>query len=136
MALAAPVAAAAQGPVSEEVAVRKVVETYLHGLKFNDVRDFKEAFWPNALLLFVTRQGGLGQLTQEQWYKGFAAVAGKEEQGTLRIASIEVVRDIASVKVVEDYATSRYTDFISLVKFDGAWKVVNKVYTAEKRPNS
>jgi hypothetical protein len=37
------------------------------------------------------------------------------------------------VKVVEDYPGSRYTDFLSLVRFDGQWRIVNKVFTAEKR---
>jgi hypothetical protein len=58
-------------------------------------------------------------LTQSEWYAGFAKSAGQEEQGDLRIAAIEVTRDIASVKVVEDYPGSRYTDYLSLVRFDG-----------------
>jgi len=31
---------------AEEQAVRATVETYLHGLKFNDVDSFKKAFCP------------------------------------------------------------------------------------------
>jgi hypothetical protein len=31
---------------AEEQAVRATVETYLHGLKFNDVDSFKKAFYP------------------------------------------------------------------------------------------
>lgn len=123
---------AAQAAPSEEAAVRAVVASYLHGLKFNDVGGLKAAFWPETRLLWRKRDGSLGQLTQEDWYKGFAGSAGKEEQGDLRIASLEITRDIASVKVVEDYPGSRYTDYISLVKFDGGWKIVAKVYTVEK----
>lgn len=124
---------AGQAQTGEDGAVRDVVNTYLHGLKFNDVASLRRAFWPEAKLFFLERDGHLGQLTQEAWYKGFAASAGKEEGGELRIASVEVIRDIASVKVVEDYPGSRYIDFLSLVKFDGAWRIVNKVYTSERR---
>ncbi len=132
--LTAPsVAAHAQAAANEDLAVRDVINAYLHGLKFNDVESLRRAFWPEARLYFVGRDGHLGQLTQADWYKGFAASAGKEEQGDLRIASLEIVRDIASVKVVEDYPGSRYTDYLSLVKFDGAWHIVNKVYTSERR---
>lgn len=120
-------------PTADETAVRTVVEAYLHGLKFNDVPSLKKAFWPDAKLYFTTRDGKLGQLTQTDWYAGFAQSAGKEEKGDLRIAALEVTRDIASVKVVEDYPGSRYTDYISLVRFDGHWMIVNKIYTAEKR---
>src|SRR5580765_999152 len=108
--LALGVGAAAQQP-SEEALVRQTVETYLHGLKFNDVASLKKAFHPEAKLFFVKKDGSLGQLTQEQWYKGFEASAGKEEQGSLSIASIDVSGNIASVKVREDYPDSIYTDY-------------------------
>jgi len=120
-------------PSADETAVRAVVESYLHGLKFNDVPSLTKAFWPEAKLYFTTRDGHLGQLTQAEWYAGFAKSAGQEEAGDLRIAALEVTRDIASVKVVEDYPRSRYTDYISLVRFEGRWQIVNKVYTAERR---
>lgn len=122
-----------QAQTADESAVRTVVESYLHGLKFNDVPSLRKAFWPEARLFFAKRDGTLGQLTQEAWYAGFAQSAGKEEEGTLQIVSVEVTRDIATVKVVEDYPGSRYTDYLSLLRFDGSWKIVNKVYTAERR---
>jgi len=132
--LSMPPSAPAQGkPTADEQAVRTVVEHYLHGLKFNDVTGLKRAFWPEARLFFVQKDGSLGQLTQEDWYKGFAASAGKEEPGDLRITALEVTGDIASVKVVEEYPRSRYIDYLSLVRFDGGWHIVNKVYTSERK---
>jgi hypothetical protein len=125
-------ALAAQIP-NDSVAVRTVVESYLHGLKFNDVPSLKRAFWPEARLYWAKRDGTLGQLTQTDWYTGFEKSAGKEEAGDLRIASLEITQSIASVKVVEDYATSRYTDYLSLVRFNGEWRIVNKIYAAERR---
>lgn len=123
----------AQAPAADDrAAVRAVVETYLHGLKFNDVESLKKAFWPDAKLFFVKRDGSLGQLTQADWYAGFAQAAGKESKADLKIAALEVTNDIASVKVVETYPTSRYTDYISLVRFGGQWQIVNKIYTEQK----
>ena len=122
-------------PQGEEAAVRQVVESYLHGLKFNDVEGLKKAFWPEAKLFFVGKGGKLGELTQETWYKGFAASAGKEEQGDLRITAVEVTNNAASVKVVEDYPgtpPTRYTDYLSLLKLEGRWWIVNKIYTMER----
>ena len=123
---------AQNSPASDEAQVRTVVESYLHGLKFNDVESLRKAFWPDAKLFFVDKKGGLGQLSQSQWYAMFAGSAGKEEKGDLKIAALEVTRDIASVKVVENYPGLRYIDYLSLVRFDGAWKIVNKIYTSEK----
>lgn len=124
---------AQSAPATATDSVRGVLETYLHGLKFNDVGNFRTAFWPEAKLFFVKRDGQLGQLTQEQWYAGFAKVAGKEEEGSLRITAIEVTRDIASAKVVEEYPTSRYIDYITLARFNGRWMIVNKVFTSERK---
>jgi len=88
---------------ADEATVRQTVQSYLHGLKHNDVEGLKKAFWPDAKLFFVTRDGKLGQLTQEDWYKTFAASAGKEEEGDLRITAVDITGNAASVKVEEDY---------------------------------
>jgi hypothetical protein len=117
----------------DEARVRKVVETYLHGLKFNDVASFRASFWPEAKLLFVKKNGALGQLTQEDWYKGFASVAGKEEEGTLRILALEVTGVAASVKVEEIYPKERYVNYLSLLKISGEWKIVNKIFDVKPR---
>lgn len=118
---------------TEEAAVRQVVQTYLHGLKFNDVESLKKAFWSEAKLFFVKSDGQLGQLTQEQWYKGFAGSAGKEEPGDLRITAVDITDNAASVKVEEDYPDSKYIDYLSLLKFAGEWKIVNKIYTSQRK---
>lgn len=120
-------------PASDQDSVRAVVQRYLHGLKFSDTTSLHEAFWPQAKLFYVNRDGAIGEWTQASWYKGFASSAGQEQQGDLRIAAVDVTRDIASVKIVEDYATSRYTDYLSLLKVKGRWWIVNKVYTLERR---
>jgi len=118
---------------SDEVLVRQAVERYLHGMRFNDVADLKAAFDPEAKLFFVKKDGSMGQLTQEQWYKGFEKSAGKEETGSLSIISIDVTGNTASVKVREDYADSIYTDYVTLLKLSPGWRIVNKVYFAERK---
>lgn len=118
---------------ADETAVRQTVQNYLHGLKHNDVEGLKKAFWPDAKLFFVMRDGKLGQLTQEDWYKSFAASAGKEEEGDLRITALDITGNAASVKVEEDYPASKYTDYLSLLKFNNEWRIVNKIYTSERK---
>jgi Putative lumazine-binding len=125
----------AQGgaPGTDEAQVRALVGRYLHGLKFNDTTSFHAAFWPEALLLFVKRDGTLGELTQPAWYRGFAASAGKEEEGTLSIVAVDVTQDAAAVKVVEMYPKSVYTDYLNLLRVAGEWRIVNKIYTSHSR---
>jgi hypothetical protein len=128
----AHVATRARDPQQE--AIRAVVGAYLHGLKFNDVPSLRSAFWPDAKLLFVNhRDGSLGQLSQEQWYRMFAGSAGKEEEGDLRIESVDITDDAASVKVIETYPRSIYVDYLNLLRLNGKWIVVNKIYTSRPR---
>lgn len=135
-AILAPRAACAQGEeatLREEPRVRAVVERYLHGLKFNDTTAFHAAFWPEAKLMWIKRDGTIGQITQAEWYKGFKENAGKEEQGTLGIESIDIVGNVASVKVLEVYPTSVYVDFLNMLRVGNEWRIVNKVYTSHPR---
>lgn len=125
--------APARDVAADKQAARTAVETYLHGLKFNDVESLKRVFLPDVKLQWIKRDGTLGQLTQEDWYKTFAASAGKEEEGTLRVESLEVTDDIASAKVLETYPKSVYVDYISLIRIQGRWWIAGKVYTSHPR---
>jgi hypothetical protein len=51
----------AQQHDNQDGAVRAVVSRYLHGLKFNDVSSLRSAFWPDAKLFFVKKDGSVGQ---------------------------------------------------------------------------
>jgi hypothetical protein len=113
--------------------IRQVVEHYLHGLKFNDTTSLQRAFWPEARLFWVQDDGQLGELTQPQWYASFRGSVGKEEPGVLRMAKIDQTRDAASVKVIEEYPGSRYTDYLSLLRIQGRWWIVGKIYTVETK---
>jgi hypothetical protein len=65
------------------------------------------------------------------WYKGFVTSAGQEEKGDLKITDVDITGNAASVKVVEIYEKSKYTDYLSLLKFGDGWRIVNKIYVAE-----
>jgi len=130
LATAAALPAQAAPTGSAEAQVRTVVERYLHGLRFNDIRDFEAAFWPDARLYFVKKDGSIGQLTQPEWYRMFAGSAGKEEEGTLSILTVDVTGNAASVKVIETYPTSIYVDYLNLLQLGGEWRIVNKIYTS------
>ncbi len=46
-----------------------------------------------------------------------------------QISSVDVVGTCANVRVDADNWTGhRFTDFFNLVKFDGQWKIVSKVF--------
>jgi hypothetical protein len=49
------------------------------------------------------------------------------------MAALDLARDAASVKVIEEYPGSRYTDYLSLLRIQGRWWIVGKIYTVETR---
>ena len=46
---------------------------------------------------------------------------------------MDVTGNAASVKVLETHDNAIYTDYLSLLKWNGEWKIVNKIYTVEPR---
>jgi hypothetical protein len=120
----------AQAPADAEAEIRVVVNRYLHGIQFNDVNDFQAAFWPDAKLLFVKKDGSIGQLTQPEWYAMFASVAGKEEKGAFEVLAVDVTGNAASVKVKETYPTSIYVNYLNMLQLGGEWRIVNKIYAS------
>ncbi len=47
----------------------------------------------------------------------------------VRIASIDVVGTVATVRLeLDNWTGYRYTDMFTLLKVDGEWKIMNKVF--------
>lgn len=118
---------------SDDQAVRAVVGQYVDGLTRNDPARLRDAFASDAKHWFVGRSGALGQRTQADWLRTVATNAGKSESVKARVAAVEITNDVASVKVIEEWPSERYTDYLALVRTTTGWKIVNAVYTAEKR---
>jgi hypothetical protein len=46
-----------------------------------------------------------------------------------RIVSIEIINTIATVRLeLENWTGHRFTDLFTLLKIDGEWKIMNKVF--------
>ena len=46
-----------------------------------------------------------------------------------RIASIDLVGSVATVRLeLDDWTGDRFTDLFTLLKVDGEWKIMNKVF--------
>jgi Putative lumazine-binding len=121
------------GPAGDSTAAAAVVTEYLQGLQFNDTLRLAKAFWPSTKLLWIKRDSTLGELTQPAWYASFRGSVGQRVEGTLRMVKLELTGSAASAKVVEDYPDSRYTDYLGLLRIEGGWWIVSKLFVAEHR---
>jgi hypothetical protein len=133
-ALASKATVPAQG--SEEAAIRAAIEHYFRGHATGNGEHFRKVFHPESKLFWV-KDGKLTQLTSEEY---IARASGKppadEAERKRSITSIDITGSAAVVKVLLDYPNARLTDYMSMLKIDGEWKIVNKTFVSEPKSRS
>ncbi len=113
--------------VSEYDVIAKVVQHYIDGGKSGRGDDMKPAFHEDATIfgyagadLFAGPIQGLFD-----WVDKNGPAKGLQAW----IASIDVVDTVATVRLeLDNWIGSRYTDMFTLLKVDGQWKIMNKVF--------
>jgi hypothetical protein len=128
-ALALSVAAATAAPreSADEAAIRQTVQLYFDGgAKLND------AFHPDARMLYV-KEGKFQLVPIADFIAKSVAWAAKPKDASYaepvkRVASIDVAGNaaVAKLEIVKPGWTT--TDYMSLLKVDGHWVIVNKVF--------
>lgn len=118
---------------AEESAVRQALEHYFRGHATGQGEHFRKIFHADSKL-FAVRDGKYWQLTSEEY---IARAAGKpaadEAQRKRNIESVDITGNAAIAKIVLDYPQVKFTDYMSLLKIDGEWKIINKTFYAEPK---
>jgi Putative lumazine-binding len=121
--------------ISPEVraAVSVPLETYIRAQATGDGRLLMTAFRNDAMLQGADASGTI-KLSAAQYARGFnGRPADDEAQRTRSFEILSVVNDAAIAVVVLDYPRVKYTDYMSLLKINGEWKIVNKTFFAQRR---
>jgi hypothetical protein len=115
---------------TEQAEITRVVNLYAEGVRDGDAAKLREAFHPQAWMF-----GSLaGTRYDEPIDELIALVDGKpvDVDGSFqaRVVSVEQVGDAAFAVLQEDgfLGTVSFTDFFTLARIDGAWKIVNKTF--------
>lgn len=125
-------AAGGQGQ-SEEAAARVPLENYLKGHATGDGAFMRLAFHPDAKIC-ANQKGSWTCRTTEQFAAAFSGKpAADEAQRKRTIESVTLTGDVGVAKIVLDYPAVKFTDYMSLAKVNGEWRIYNKVYFAEPR---
>ena len=116
---------------AEEAAVRAALEHYFRAHATGLGEHHRKVFHPEAKLFFIN-EGKFTQRTSEEYIAGSPGKpAADEAQRKRTIEMIDITGDAAVAKLVLDYPNARLTDYMSLLKIDGEWKIVNKIFTRE-----
>ncbi len=113
--------------VNEYDAIAKTVQHYLDGAKSGRGDDMKPAFHQDATIFgYVGPDLFAGPIQQLfDWNDENGPATGLQA----RIAQLDVAGTIATVRLeIDDWTGHRFTDQFNLLKVDGEWKIMNKVF--------
>lgn len=112
---------------SDYEAIIELLNVYFDSLYAGDVDKLRNIFHADAWL-----KGNDYRKTRDEWLDAVAnrpvpSVEGMEY--AFNIQSLEIVGDQAMAKVDVPLLAAHFIDFLGLLKEDGQWKIVNKMFT-------
>ncbi|NTX01116.1 nuclear transport factor 2 family protein [Myxococcus sp. CA040A] len=120
-------------PSEDEAGARRAVELYLKGHATGQVAPFREAMH-DEMKMFLNRNGALVRKTTAEYLAGVnGKPAADEAKRKRRLVSLDVTGDVGVAKVEFDHPDAFMTDYLTVIKTDGAWKIINKVVHIQKR---
>ncbi len=113
--------------VSEYDKIAKAVQHYLDGAMSGRGNDMKPAFHKDATIFGYVGADLLAGPIQQlfDWNDNNGPATGLQA----RIASIDLIGTVATVRLeLDNWTGYRFTDLFTLLKVDGEWKIMNKVF--------
>ncbi len=111
---------------SDEQAITTVVNNYLEGGTNGEVDRFKSAFFPDAVQRSIGKTGVTGMTVESLASK---IKAGTKMERTTKIVSWSIAGTAATAITETEYPTSKIVDMLNLLKLNGEWKIVSRVYS-------
>jgi hypothetical protein len=123
----------AQVTALEMDAVKVPLQHYVRAHETGNAEFIRRAFSADAKI--VGYMGGklISWSTEEYAGRFSGKPANDEAQRKRSFELLNVVGDAAVGKVTLEYPTVKFSDFMSLIKIDGEWKIVSKAFHAEAK---
>ena len=109
------------------------VKLYYDGHHYGDLEKLKKVFHPNCYVVGHF-DGGLEYLLRDaylDWMKDQETPAALGHPYAINVISVDVAGTAATVKVDDEYLGYRYTDYLSMIKMENGWVIVNKAFNTE-----
>jgi len=118
---------------AEKDAVRVPLENYIKGHETGDPEYMRKAFHTEGNLIFI-RDGKYSTRSFAEYIGGMSGKPAADEAKRKRaIESIDVAGNAAIARIILDYPTVKFVDYMTLLKINGEWKIVNKSFYAEPK---
>ena len=105
--------------------IERTVSYYLDGGTNNDFETLKKAFHENATMKYITDD--YKEVNALEFFQK-AIKPGPKQNRKTRIAYINIAGHAANAKLEIDYPTFTFIDYMNLLKINGEWKVVSKIF--------
>lgn len=117
----------------EKELVKIPLENYLKGHATGNPEFMKKAFHTEGKLIFI-REGKYSTRTFEEYIGGMSGKPADDEAKRKRwIESVDIAGNAAVGKIILDYPNGKFVDYMTLLKIDGEWKIVNKSFHLEPK---
>lgn len=109
--------------------INLVIRNYVVGMVSADETLLRQAFHPSCYII-GHYHGELEWLSLDDFVSAIKAEgpAANDVKPFWEIQSVDITGDAAAVKIVDDYIGMRFTDYLSLLKINNRWVIVNKLY--------
>jgi len=107
--------------------IHALLQNYFDGLYEGDVEKLRSLFHDDAWL-----KGNNYRKSRDEWLQAVASRPVPKDEGmkyAFNTMSLEIIGDQAMAKVNAPLMAAHFIDFLGLLKEDGEWKIVNKMYT-------
>jgi hypothetical protein len=113
--------------LSDHEGIAQAIQHYIDGAKSGRGDDMKLGFHPEATIFGYVGDDLLAGPIQQLY--DWNDTNGPAAELQAQIANIDLVGTVATVRLeLDNWTGSRYTDFFTLLKVDGEWKIMNKVF--------
>lgn len=126
----------ALGQDAEKAAVRVPLDNYIKAHATGDPEYARKAFHTEGNMIWI-RDGKYAiepfDVFIKRAFTGKPAADEAQRKNGRRIEAIDITGDAAVARIVLDYPTVKFVDYMTLLKINGEWKIVNKSYHAERK---
>jgi protease I len=128
-------AAAARADPDERAIRRHIERYYFEGVRRSDTAAAHRAFHP-VVTMYSVRDGAFAQRSIPDWLAGIAERAPTPpapDTVPRRILEVDVTGSAAMAKLEIGYPDALITDYMSLLKVNGEWTIVGKIFHRQPR---
>ena len=108
-------------------AITEVVRTYVTAMTAGNRAQLERVFFEGASEV-GHYEGKLLWNSRDAFIRMCEDEAGNSGEASWAIRNLSVHGDIAVVHVEDDWAGMRFDDILTLLRHEGAWRIVSKVY--------